>query len=116
MFRPISLSLAATLLTALSTSTPASAQPLAAHPPNFGPNVLVFDPGMPIAQIQAAVDAVAAQQVDSEMGTGRFTLLFKPGVYGSAAAPLTFQVGYYTEVAGLAASPGDVLINGHVDV
>jgi hypothetical protein len=118
MFRPvlISLSLSAVLLTTLSILAPASAQPLAARPPDLGPNVLVFDPGMPLDQIQAAVDAVAAQQVDSEMGTGRFTLLFKPGVYGSAAAPLTFQVGYYTEVAGLGASPGDVVINGHVDV
>src|SRR5262252_2195072 len=118
MFRPVPLSLwlSAILLTTLSTFAPASADKPAAHPPDFGPNVLVFDPGMPLAQIQAAVDAVAAQQVDSEMGTGRFTLLFKPGVYGSAAAPLTFQVGYYTEVAGLGASPGDVVINGHVDV
>ncbi|HEX3480792.1 MAG TPA: coagulation factor 5/8 type domain-containing protein [Kofleriaceae bacterium] len=120
MFRPVlislSLSLSVVLLTTLSILAPASAQPLAARPPDLGPNVLVFDPGMPLDQIQAAVDAVAAQQVDSEMGTGRFTLLFKPGVYGSAAAPLTFQVGYYTEVAGLGASPGDVVINGHVDV
>src|SRR4051812_45425366 len=112
----ISFSLVATLLTALWVSAPAAAQPLAARPPDFGPNVLVFDPGMPLGQIQAAVDAIAAQQVDSEMGTQRFTLLFKPGVYGSAAAPLTFQVGYYTEVAGLGASPTDVVINGHVDV
>ena len=50
------------------------------------------------------------------MGTRRYTLLFKPGVYGSASTPLTFQVGYYTEVAGLGASPTDVTINGHVDV
>jgi hypothetical protein len=120
MFRPaplsLSIPLAAILLTALSTFAPASAQPPAARPPDFGPNVLVFDPGMPIDQIQAAVDAVAAQQVDSEMGTQRFTLLFKPGVYGTVTAPLTFQVGYYTEVAGLGASPADVVINGHVDV
>jgi hypothetical protein len=118
MFRPIpiSLSLSAVLLTTLSIFAPASAEPLAARPPDLGPNVLVFDPGMPLGQIQAAVDAIAAQQVDSEMGTQRFTLLFRPGVYGSAAAPLTFQVGYYTEVAGLGASPGDVVINGHVDV
>lgn len=71
---------------------------------------------MPVADIQAAVDAIRDQQVDSEMGTGRYTLLFKPGTYGSAAQPLIVQVGYYTEVAGLGASPGDVVINGHVDV
>lgn len=83
---------------------------------DFGPNVLIFDPSMPTSQIQAAVDAVAARQVNDEMGTGRYALLFKPGVYGSTAQPLTFQVGYYTEVAGLGASPTDVVINGHVDV
>ena len=87
-----------------------------ARRPDLGPNVLVFDPSMPTSEIQATVDAIAAQQVDSEMGTQRYTLLFKPGVYGSAAAPLTFQVGYYTEVAGLGALPGDVVIHGHVDV
>jgi hypothetical protein len=37
-------------------------------------------------------------------------------VYGSAANPLKFHVGYYTEVAGLGRSPGDVTINGSVDV
>jgi hypothetical protein len=82
----------------------------------FGPNVLVFDPSMPQAQIQSTLDAVAARQVDDEMGTGRVALLFKPGTYGSTADPLDFQVGYYTEVAGLGALPTDVTINGHVDV
>src|SRR3954468_5286961 len=84
--------------------------------PDLGSNVLVFDPGMSTSDIQSAVDAVAAQQVDNEMGTQRYALLFKPGTYGTAANPLTFQVGYYTEVAGLGASPGDVTINGHIDV
>jgi len=71
---------------------------------------------MPTSEIQAAVDAIASQQVDNEMGTQRYALLFKPGTYGSAANPLIVQVGYYTEVAGLGASPADVTINGHVDV
>jgi hypothetical protein len=84
--------------------------------PNLGPNVVVFDPSMPTSQIQATVDAIASQQVDSEMGTQRYALLFEPGTYGSAADPLIIQVGYYTEVAGLGASPDDVTINGHVDV
>ncbi|MBF6593889.1 MAG: adenylyl cyclase [Thermaceae bacterium] len=71
---------------------------------------------MPTSQIQATVDAIAHQQVDSEMGTQRYALLFKPGIYGSVANPLIIQVGYYTEVAGLGESPTDVTINGHVDV
>ena len=88
----------------------------AAPSPSFGPNVTVFDPSMPVADIQAKVDAIAAQQVGNEMGSARYALLFKPGSYGSAAQPLNFQVGYYTEVAGLGRDPGDVVINGSVYV
>ena len=96
----------------LGIGTAAAAPP----PPDFGPNVIVFDPSMPTSQIQSTIDAISAQQVDNEFGTQRYALLFKPGTYGTAANPLTFQVGYYTEVAGLGASPTDVTINGHVDV
>ena len=90
----------------------------AASPPtrDLGPNVTVFDPGMPVSEIQATVDAIHARQVNAEMGTDRYALLFKPGVYGSAEHPLQMKVGYYTEVAGLGASPADVTINGKVEV
>ena len=80
--------------------------------PDFGPNVMVFDPSMPTSQIQAAVDAIATQQVSNQFGSQRYALLFKPGTYGSSAEPLNFQVGYYTAVAGLGSSPTDVVING----
>jgi hypothetical protein len=109
------VALTVALLAAVLPGGVAAASP-SAHGSGLGPNVLVFDPGMPQADIQAAVDAVGRQQVDNEMGTQRYALLFKPGVYGSAADPLKFQVGYYTEVAGLGRSPGDVTINGSVDV
>ncbi len=56
------------------------------------------------------------EQISNQFGTQRYALLFEPGTYGSAADPLTFQVGYYTEVAGLGGSPGDVTINGTIDV
>ena len=92
---------------------PAKATPAPA--PDFGANVRIFDPSMPVADIQAEVAAIAAKQVDDEMGTNRYSLLFKPGTYGSAETPLIIQVGYSTEVAGLGASPTDVTINGHVD-
>jgi hypothetical protein len=88
----------------------------AAATPDLGPNVFVFDPSMPTSQIQATVDAIAAQQVSNEFGTQRYALLFEPGTYGTTADPLNFQVGYYTEVAGLGRSPGDVVINGSVYV
>ena len=87
-----------------------------ASPATLGPNVIVFDPSMSTAQIQAKVDAIAAQQITNQFGTQRYALLFEPGTYGSATNPLTFQVGYYTEVAGLGRNPDDVTINGSIDV
>ena len=84
--------------------------------PDLGPNVYIFTPSMPQSQIQATVDSIASQQVPNQFGTPRYALFFEPGAYGTAADPLIFQVGYYTQVAGLGASPGDVVINGSVDV
>ena len=110
------LSLFSVILVMLIMTTPAVAKPKTPAQPDFGPNVLIFDPSMPTDDIQAAVDGVTSQMVDNEMGAQRYALLFKPGTYGSAAEPLIIQVGYYTEVAGLGASPTDVVINGHVDV
>ena len=68
------------------------------------------------SQIQATVDAIAAEQVPNQFGTQRYALLFQPGTYGSSAAPLNFQVGYYTSVAGLGRSPSDVSISGSINV
>jgi hypothetical protein len=103
----------ALLVVALSL---AGAAPATAAPPDLGPNVVVFDPSMPVSEIQAKADAIYAKQVDAEMGTDRYALLFKPGTYGTATQPLQIKVGYYTEVAGLGASPADVTINGKVEV
>ncbi len=105
------------ILMTLAVSIASSLQLNAAtQPPNFGSSVMVFDPSMPVSQIQAAVDTIANQQVNNEMGAQRYALLFMPGTYGDLANPLKFQVGYYTEVAGLGASPNDVVINGNIDV
>ena len=110
------LTAGALLVTMLLFAQTAGAGQAAPPPPDFGSNVVVFDPSMPTSQIQATVDAITAQQVDNETGSQRYALLFKPGTYGSVANPLIIQVGYYTDVAGLGASPADVVINGHVDV
>ncbi|HKV87276.1 MAG TPA: adenylyl cyclase [Candidatus Dormibacteraeota bacterium] len=83
---------------------------------DLGPNVYIFNPSMPLSQIQAAVDAVSGQQVHNEFGTQRYALLFEPGSYGSNTHPLVFQLGYYTTVAGLGLSPNDVVINGAIQV
>ena len=92
------------------------AAPHVAGAPDLGPNVYFFTPDMPQSQVQATLDAIASQQVPNQFGSQRYALFFEPGSYGTPADPLIFQVGYYTQVAGLGASPGDVVINGSADV
>src|SRR5260221_7521201 len=79
--------------------------------PDFGSNVIVFDPSMPATDIQAALNQVLQQQLSSQFGSQRYAFLFKPGQYSVDA-----QLGYYTSVAGLGLSPDDVIINGAVRV
>jgi hypothetical protein len=97
-------------------SVAAASPDLRAAAPDFGPNVLIFDPSMSISEIETAANSIAQQQLSNQFGPQRYALLFMPGTYGTASTPLIFQVGYYTEVAGLGASPSDVVINGKIDV
>ena len=83
--------------------------------PDFGANVKVFGPSTPTAEIEATVNGVWEQQFTNEMGPKRYAFYFLPGQYGSAEDPLQIKVGYYTEVAGLGASPSDVQINGKIE-
>ena len=103
-------------LTGVPTAANAAPARYGTTVPNLGANVTVFDPSMPVEQIQATLDATHAKQVDNEMGTDRYAYLFKPGTYGTAEKPLQIKVGYYTEISGLGASPKDVVINGKVEV
>jgi hypothetical protein len=66
--------------------------------------------------IQADLDAISNVQVPNQLGNQRTAIFFEPGTYGSAANPLVFQVGYYTEVTGLGAMPQDTVIDGAVVV
>lgn len=109
----------ATLIASALLATPAvAAPPRAVDPyhPDFGPNVTIYSPDTPVAEIQADLDALHAQQVDAEMSTARQAVYFLPGQYGSSADPLQVKVGYYTEIAGLGASPEDVTVHGAVEV
>lgn len=111
--RRLGWALALVLTVATMTGPVAEAAP---RPPDLGANVTVFEPSMPVAEIQATLDAAHAQQVDAEMATQRHAFLFAPGTYGTAEHPLQIKVGYYTEIAGLGAAPTDVVINGKVEV
>ena len=75
--------------------------------PDFGPNVLIFDPAM--TNMQSRLDAIFSQQAHSEFGSNRYAYLFKPGNYH-----LDVQAGYYLQVLGLGKSPDDVAITGAV--
>src|SRR5262245_16897633 len=75
--------------------------------PDFGSNVLIFDPSM--RDVQQRIDAIFAKQEANQFGAERFAYLFKPGKYD-----LDVQVGFYTHVAGLGTSPDDVDITGAV--
>jgi ricin-type beta-trefoil lectin protein len=75
--------------------------------PDFGPNVLVFDPSMASSSIQNQINNVYNQQQTNQFGTQRFALLFKPGSYN-----VTVPVGYYTQVLGLGQSPNSTTISG----
>lgn len=89
--------------------------PAQAEVPDFGPNVRIFDPGMPASSIQAKLDADFNAQKDTltaQFTERRYAHLFKPGVYNG----IHDNVGYYTSVAGLGQNPGDVVINGDVTV
>jgi hypothetical protein len=84
--------------------------------PSLGPNVIIFNPSMSQTSIQSELNTIATQQVSNQFGTQRYSIFFEPGTYGSAADPLDFQLGFYTQVAGLGAEPGGVVINGAINV
>jgi hypothetical protein len=90
-----------------SITSPAIAATAAAL--DFGPNVLLFNPSMPSATIQAQIDKVYATQRRNEFGPERNAILFLPGEYN-----VDVPIGFYTQVLGLGASPDSVHITGNV--
>lgn len=75
----------------------------------FGPNVYVFDPSTPTADIQKISTEIFNIQETNEFGDERYSILFKPGTYEA-----NVRVGFYTHLAGLGRLPDDVRINGGV--
>ena len=96
------------LLLLIATASAQSSPRTNAHP-DFGSNVLLFDPSMPAADIQAQIDKIYTIQQHSEFGTARYALLFLPGEYH-----IDIPVGFYTQVLGLGATPDAVHIVGNV--
>jgi hypothetical protein len=98
-----------TLTLALSASIASPALAATTATPDFGSNVLVFNPSMASAAIQTQIDKVYATQRRNEFGPERNAFLFLPGNYS-----VDVPVGFYTQVLGLGASPDDVHITGNV--
>jgi hypothetical protein len=84
-----------------SLSTAALGQKAA---PDFGPNVVIFDPTMPAATVQAKLQSLANE---AQFSLNRHAIFFMPGAYNIQA-----PVGYYEQIAGLGQTPGAVTING----
>src|SRR5690348_6127990 len=93
----------------IASSTLTIAQSKTFKKPDFGPNVLIFDPGMPSQAMQQQIDKIYSIERRNEFGPERHALLFLPGEYH-----LDVPVGFYTEVVGLGASPDAVHITGNV--
>lgn len=111
---------AGTLVTGCLTTLPAGTA--VAAEPDFGPNVKIFGPETSADTISSYLQSIARE---GEFSTNRHAVFFRPGTYGSAAGaanPATATgivnstVGYYTSIAGLGASPNDVVINGALHV
>lgn len=77
--------------------------------PDLGPNVLVVDPAMSAAAIQARLDAIFREQERAHFTDRRYAILFKPGRYA-----VDVNVGFFTQILGLGTLPDDVAIDGHV--
>ncbi len=92
-----------------------SAISLAAHAagtPNFGPNVVIIQPGTSPANVSAALNAANGE---GQFTTGRHAVFFLPGNYttvNSSGATAPVQVGFYEQVAGLGTSPSQVNLTG----
>ncbi|GAB6931033.1 hypothetical protein JCM10914A_50160 [Paenibacillus sp. JCM 10914] len=83
----------------------------AANSTIFGPNVYVFDPTTPTAEINNITSTVYNQMESNEFSSNRYAFLFKPGTYN-----VNFNVGFYTHVAGLGQNPSAVNITGGLNV
>src|SRR5215469_10978535 len=66
---------------------------------SLGPNVQVFSPDMPQAEMQRQIDEIYATQEHSEFGTRRNAILLLPGEYH-----LDIPVGFYTQIVGVGAT------------
>jgi hypothetical protein len=114
--RPLSGLMFGSLLAATALSLPHTASEQGKPAPDFGPNVFIFDPSTPAAQITSTLSSLYFQALGpnddptlNQFSTARAAVLFKPGTYAIQA-----PIGYYESIAGLGETPGAVTINGFI--
>ena len=75
--------------------------------PNFGPNVLIYNPSESATTINNSLNTVFNSQKVNQFGTQRYAELFDPGTYTG----IDDNVGYYVSVQGLGQNPDQVVLN-----
>ena len=109
------LALPLAVIAGMMTTGAVSAAPPPAQP-DFGPNVMIFDPSMSTSAIKTLSTRSRLSRSPTSSVPGATRCCSSPAPTARPPMPLNFQVGYYTDVAGLGASPTDVVINGTIDV
>lgn len=74
------------------------------HNELLGDNVFIFSPKDDMDDVQKTLAQIASRQETAQFEDARYAIYFLPGEYPD----LEVNVGFYTQVAGLGASPTDV--------
>ena len=111
--RGVALLAAAVAVATLVGTSPVDAAPKHPAPvsaPDFGPNVTIFDPTMPIGRDPGDPRrAWPRSRSTTRWAPNRTRCCSCPATTAPPTQPLQIKVGYYTEVAGLGAQPDDVV-------
>lgn len=75
------------------------------HLEAFGGNVYFFAPEDNPEEVQEILVGIWKKQEKNQFGDGRYAVYFLPGTYDEK---IQARVGFYTQIAGLGASPDDV--------
>ena len=75
------------------------------HLEAFGGNVYFFAPEDDPEEVQEILDGIWKRQEKNQFGDNRYAIYFLPGTYDEK---IQARVGFYTQIAGLGASPDDV--------
>ena len=73
----------------------------------FGLNTNIFEPTDSTTEIQSCINNIYKTTEAGQFSSERYALMFAPGTYSNN---LKVDIGFYTQVAGLGASPEDTVL------